>query len=229
MYRVTAKIIRGDSMRKTFHEELDTLRKEILRMGDLVDEAISNSVRSLIDGDIDLAAKVIQGDDAIDEINLAIEEQSMYVIARQCPVAGDLRLIHSMLFISIHLERMGDLALNVAKTTRRTQDEESIPSLLDLIADMGEKTQGVVRTSLKAFNENDIDLARTLPEMDDPIDQLFKEFFKELARAAAKKGSFEWASNMVLASRYLERIADHGVDIGERVTYLVTGVMQDWE
>ncbi len=216
-------------MRKTFHEELDGLRSEILRMGELVDEAISSSVRSLIDGDIDLASQVIKGDDAIDEINLAVEEQSMYIIARQCPVAGDLRLIHSILFISIHLERMGDLALNMAKTTRRAQGDESLPGLLTLLAEMGEKTKGVVRTSLKAFDENDVGLARTLPEMDDPIDQLFKEFFKELASTAAEKGTFEWASNMVLASRYLERIADHAVDIGERVTYLVTGVMEDWE
>lgn len=200
-----------------------------MKMGDLVDQAIDNAVNSLVNGDVDLAAKVIAGDDEIDRINLSIEEQSMYVIARQCPVAGDLRLIHSILFISVHLERMGDLALNMAKTTRRTQEEESLPGLLALISKMGEKTKQVVRTSLEAFDKNDVALARTLPEMDDPIDQLFKLFFKELATAAAREGAFEWASNMVLASRYLERIADHAVDIGERVTYLVTGVMEDWE
>lgn len=200
-----------------------------MKMGDLVDQAIDNAVNSLVNGDVDLAAKVIAGDDEIDRINLYIEEQSMYVIARQCPVAGDLRLIHSILFISVHLERMGDLALNMAKTTRRTQEEESLPGLLALISKMGEKTKQVVRTSLEAFDKNDVALARTLPEMDDPIDQLFKLFFKELAATAAREGAFEWASNMVLASRYLERIADHAVDIGERVTYLVTGVMEDWE
>ena len=215
-------------MRKTFQEELNSLRAEIRRMGELVEQAIDNAVKSLVNGDVALAAKVIAGDDAIDAINLGIEEQSMYVIARQCPVAGDLRLIHSILFISVHLERMGDLALNMAKTTRRTQEEESLPGLLALISEMGEQTKKVVRTSLEAFDQNDVELARTLPELDDPIDSLFKQFFKELAGAAVKKGAFEWASNMVLASRYLERIADHAVDIGERVTYLVTGVMEEW-
>lgn len=212
-------------MRKTFHEELKALRERILRMGELVEQAIDNAVKSLVSGDVALAAKVIAGDDEIDRINLGIEEQSMYIIARQCPVAGDLRLIHSIMFISVHLERMGDLALNMAKTTRRTQEEDSLPGLLSLISAMGEQTKKVVRTSLEAFNNNDVELARTLPELDDPIDNLFKQFFKELASAAAKKGAFEWASNMVLASRYLERIADHAVDIGERVTYLVTGEM----
>ena len=216
-------------MRKTFHEELRAQREEIRRMGELVELAIDNAVRSLVEGDVALAAQVIAGDDEIDRINLNIEEQSMYLIARQCPVAGDLRLIHSILFISIHLERMGDLALNMAKTTRRTQEDESLPGLLALISEMGELVKKVVQTSLEAFHNDDVELARTLPELDDPIDSLFKQFFKELASTASKKGAFEWASNMVLASRYLERIADHAVDIGERVTYMVTGVMEELE
>ncbi|HEX21497.1 MAG TPA: phosphate signaling complex protein PhoU, partial [Actinobacteria bacterium] len=162
-------------------------------------------------------------------LNLEIEKESMYVIARQCPVAGDLRLVFSILFISIHLERMGDLSLNMAKIARRTNEEESLPRLLDLISKMGDQVRLVVKTSLEAFEKSDVELARTLPKLDDPIDDYFKTFFKELASVAAKKGTFEWASNMVLASRYLERIADHAVDIGELITYLVTGVKEEWD
>lgn len=216
-------------MRKTFHEELKSFRAKIFEMGRLVERAIDNSVRSLIANDEELAAAVIAGDDKIDDLNLEIEKESMYVIARQCPVAGDLRLVFSTLFISIHLERMGDLSLNMAKIARRTNEEESLPSLMELISKMGDQVRLVVRTSLEAFENNDVELAKTLPILDDPIDDYFKTFFKELVSTAAKKGAFEWAGNMVLASRYLERIADHAVDIGELITYLVTGVKEEWD
>lgn len=217
-------------MRKTFHEELKSLSSEIIQMGELVERAIDRAVKSLVKGDLDLAAEVIRGDDEIDHYKVDLEEQCTYIIARQCPVAKDLRLIHSILFISSHLERMGDLALNMAKTTKRTSEEESVPALLDLISEMGEQTKQVVRTSLEAFAKKDVALAKTLPKLDEPIDKLFKQFFKELAHTAVKRGpSLEWASNMVLASRYLERIADHSVDIGERVSYLVTGIFEEWD
>lgn len=215
-------------MRRTFHEELKDLKDEVVIIGQLVEKSIENAVRSLVDGDLRLAAEVIAGDDEIDRRALEAEEQCMSVVARQCPVARDLRLIFSMLFISVHLERMGDLALNMAKTTKRTSVEESQPELLELISEMGRQTQGIVHASLKAFVERDLQLARALPQLDEPIDQLFKRFFKELAKVSDVDNFFEWASNMVLASRYLERIADHAVDIGERVSYLVTGKMEEW-
>jgi phosphate transport system protein len=213
-------------LRKTFHQELDNLRKEITRMGQLVQKAIANALKALIEGDLDLAAKVVAGDDQVDQINLAIERQSVSLVARQCPVAGDLRFIHTILFISIHLERMGDLSLNLAKTTRYIINEESVPSLFNLLSRMGEQTQLVTKTALEAFSNNDVELARSLPALDDPIDDIFKQFFKEVANITAEKGSFDWASNMVLSSRYLERIADHAVDIGELITYMVTGKVE---
>ena len=215
-------------MRRTFHEELKELKDEVVVVGQLVEASIENAVRSLVEGDLTLAAEVIAGDDEIDRRSLAAEEQCMSVVARQCPVARDLRLIFSILFISVHLERMGDLALNMAKTTKRTSAEESQPQLVELISEMGRQTQGIVQASLKAFADRDLELARALPLLDEPIDQLFKKFFKELAKASEVENFFEWASNMVLASRYLERIADHAVDIGERVSYLVTGKMEEW-
>ena len=214
-------------MRKTFHDELKDLQQQVLKMGKLVEKTIKDSVKALVEDNTSLADKVIKGDDKIDDLALSIEEQALAIQARQSPVAKDLRLIYSVLFIAIHLERMGDLALNIAKGVKRTSDEPKVKSLVDLLLKMGILTSKVVGESLKAFMLKDCKLARKLPVMDEPIDALFKDFLKELSHLSAKGKSLDWASNMVLASRYLERIADHAVDIGERVCYLVTGEMKE--
>lgn len=215
-------------MRKTFHQELKELKGEVLRMGQLVTEQIDDGVKALVKADEKLVAKVIDGDDEIDDITIKVEEQGLALLARQAPVAVDLRLIQSLMFIAVHLERMGDLALNVAKAARKTTvKSEGSPELIGLINKMGKKVHKVVDASLDAFDRKDCSLAQRLPEMDEPIDALFKQFFKELTKSTDEE-SLEWASNMVLASRYLERIADHAVDIGERVCYLVTGEFQEF-
>jgi phosphate transport system protein len=215
-------------MRKTFHQELKELKGEVLRMGQLVTEQIDDGVKALVKADEKLVAKVIDGDDEIDDITIAVEEQGLALLARQAPVAVDLRLIQSLMFIAVHLERMGDLALNIAKAARKTTvKSEGSPELIGLINKMGKKVHKVVDASLDAFDRKDCVLAQKLPEMDEPIDALFKQFFKELTKSTDEE-SLEWASNMVLASRYLERIADHAVDIGERVCYLVTGEFQEF-
>ncbi|MCK4268495.1 MAG: phosphate signaling complex protein PhoU [Actinomycetia bacterium] len=215
-------------MRRTFHEELKELKDEVLGVGRLVETAIEKAVNALVANDLTLADEVLVGDDEIDKRAMMAEERCFSVVARQSPVARDLRLIFSLLFISVHLERMGDLAHNIAKMTKRTSKEDSQPELLDLITEMGRQTRGIVHTGLKAFAERDLELARALPQLDEPIDDLFKKFFKELAKVSDIEHFFEWASNMVLASRYLERIADHAVDIGERVSYLVTGKLEEF-
>ena len=216
-------------MRKTFHDELKDLKKETLKMGHLVENSIKDAIKALVTTDLDLAKKVMEGDDKIDDLMLYIEEESMAILARQAPVAKDLRLVYSVQFIALNLERMGDLSSNICRIIKYLAREEKIQSLLDLITQMGELTSEVVGASLEAFEKKDLELAMKLPDMDEPIDDLFKEFFKELSRVAASKkvSSLEWASNMVLTNRYLERIADRAVDIGERVAYLVTGEMKE--
>lgn len=197
-------------------------------MGELVTEQLDDGVKALVKADEKLVVKVIEGDDEIDRITVLVEEQGLALLARQAPVAVDLRLIQSLMFIAVHLERMGDLALNIAKAARKTTvKSEGSPELIALINKMGKKVHKVVDASLDAFDRKDCVLAQKLPEMDEPIDALFKQFFKELTKSTDEE-SLEWASNMVLASRYLERIADHAVDIGERVCYLVTGEFQEF-
>jgi phosphate transport system protein len=120
------------------------------------------------------------------------------------------------------MERMGDLAVNIAKAARRTASRHGPQTLYDLIQAQGNLVYRVLEAMLDALDRYDVDLARKLPDLDEPIDHLFKQFFRELARLQ-DEDDIEWASSMVLASRYLERIADNAVDIGERITYLVTG------
>jgi len=209
-------------MREGFRKELKDLKNEVVGIGRSIIETTNESVRALVDGDVDLAEKVIAADPEIDARCLAIEEHSLEIIATQFPVARDLRLLHSLGYMSMHLERMGDLAVNIAKAARRTAERVGPQTLYDLIQAQGNLVHRVLEAMLEALDNVDLDLARKLPELDEPIDHLFKQFFRELARLQDEE-DIEWASQMVLASRYLERIADHAVDVGERITYMVTG------
>ncbi|GAB4283559.1 MAG: phosphate signaling complex protein PhoU [Coriobacteriia bacterium] len=209
-------------MREGFRKELKELKAEVVAIGRSVIERTRDAVRALVDGDVDLAAQVIAADDELDSRCLGIEEHSLEIIATQFPVARDLRLLHSLAYISMHFERMGDLAVNISKAARRTADRRGPQTLYDLIQAQGNLVHRVLEAMLEALEKKDLELAHKLPELDEPIDHLFKQFFRELARLQDEE-DIEWASSMVLASRYLERIADHAVDIGERIVYMVTG------
>lgn len=209
-------------MREQFTQELVALQAEVVDIVHAVTLTTRDAVSSLVAGDVELAEKVIAGDDIIDARCLGVEERVIETIATQFPVARDLRLLLSMTFIAMHLERMADLAVNIAKAARRTAGRKGPQTLYDLIQAQGNLVYRVLDTTRDALQNRDLDLARKLPELDEPIDHLYKQFFRELARLHEEE-EIEWASSMVLASRYLERIADNAVDIGERIAYLITG------
>jgi len=209
-------------MREQFNQELSDLHAEVVGIVNVVAAATRKSVNSLVNGDVDEAEQVIAGDDEIDARCLGVEERVLETIATQFPVARDLRLLQSLTFITMHLERMADLAVNIAKAARRTAGRKGPQTLYDLIQAQGNLVYRVLDTTSEALQTRDLELARKLPELDEPIDHLYKQFFRELARLH-EEDEIEWASSMVLASRYLERIADNAVDIGERLVYLITG------
>lgn len=212
--------------RKTFHEELKELRNEILRMGEFVIASVKNAVKALVEGDLELADEVIKDDDVVDNYNLEIEESAMSMLARQAPVARDLRLINAVLFITVHLERIGDLALNIAEVAKRIREltaEEK--TLAELFLKMGSLSCDLVSKSLEAFEKRDVALAEKIKTLDEPIDQLYKQFLKELRKCREEEDYLDRFTQLILASRYLERVADHAVDIAERIAFLVTG---DW-
>lgn len=214
-------------MRDQFNRELAGLHLEVVDIVSEVTAATRSAVTSLVEGNVDLADKVIAGDDEIDGRCLGVEERVLEVIATQFPVARDLRLLISLIFITMHLERMADLAVNTAKATRRTAGRKGPQTLYDLIQAQGNLVYRVLDATREALAERDLELACKLPELDEPIDHLYKQFFRELGRLH-EEDDIEWASSMVLASRYLERIADNAVDIGERIAYLITGE-RDWQ
>lgn len=214
-------------LRRTFHEELADLRNDVLRMGRITRQAIDNAVRVVVDCDTELADEVIAIDDQIDNLNYHIEERSMEIMARQAPVARDLRLCWTIMFIAMHLERMGDLAVNLAKGAKRVcPSGEVVEPVSEHINEMGQHVIVLVDTVLQAFEDGDVELAGKLSGMDDVIDRMHKNMFARLSQYQGNE-SMEWLGNILLASRFLERIADHCVDIAKRINYLVTGNVPD--
>ena len=209
-------------MREQFRQELKAVHAEVVDILRAVIQNTRDSVESLINGDVELAQKVIASDDEMDARTVGVEERVLEIIATQYPVARDLRLLQSLAYTAIHLERMADLSVNIAKATKRTAGRRGPQTLYDLIQAQGNLVYRVLDATREALENRDLELACKLPELDEPIDHLYTQFFRELARLHDEE-DIEWASGMVLAGRYLERIADNAVDIGERVAYLITG------
>ena len=181
----------------------------------------SDAVKSLVTGDADLAERVIDGDDEIDARCLGIEERALETIATQFPVARDLRLLHSLTYIAC-TSSAWPTCPSTSRRPRAAPPAARAPDALRPHPGSGQPRLPRARRDGEALENRDLELARKLPELDEPIDHLYKQFFRELARLHDEE-DIEWASSMVLASRYLERIADNAVDIGERIAYLVTG------
>lgn len=214
-------------MRKSFYEELDDLHKEVLVMGRAVEENVARAVESLLDRNSSLADQVIESDKKIDRMDRKIEQGCMVLLARQQPVAVDLRMINTILRMILHLERMGDLAVNIAQIAKELTFDPYPSRIIDLFQEMAELVQDLVGRSLKAFADEDRRLALSLNDLDKPIDELYHQLIREFGQLHGDEELMNWATTMVLASRYLERIADHAVSIGERVAYLVTGNYAD--
>ncbi len=213
-------------MRNQFIAQLDELNIKLLKMGAMVQEIIEVATRALTAQDLGLAKQVYTMDDKIDELELEIEMECMKLIALQQPMAKDLRVIGSILKIITDLERMGDHAVNIAKVTLEIGDEPFIKPLID-IPKMAKLTQDMVNKSLDAFVKSDIELAREVAKDDDEVDLLYEKIYMELInKMLDNREIVKQATNLIFIGRFLERIADHATNIGERVIYMVTGELQ---
>lgn len=204
---------------------LSDLQQELIRMGSMVEESIHLAVESLAKQDFKLAQSVIDGDDKIDELTFKIEEDCIRLIALQSPIAKDLRIITTVLKMITDLERIADHATNIAEITIRIANEPLIKPLID-IPKMSVMVEAMVRDSLKAFVDRDIELARATCLKDDQIDRLYESLLNELTGfilAGGESHRAVQAMNLLFTARYLERVGDHATNIGERVIYLVTG------
>jgi phosphate transport system protein len=215
-------------VRKSFHEELDALQREILEMGELAERAVSEAVRAITHGDQAAAIAVIEGDDEIDRRYLDIEQRTLWTLALQTPVAADLRLVSAIIHASLHLERIGDQAVNIAKLHLLTKDLAPSDALRGQIREMGDLVVQMVRTAMEAFERRDLELCLKLPKMDDPVDRLNRKTHLEALKLADDPAALDWGLHMNLAARALERVGDNAVDIAEQVGFLITGEFHEY-
>ena len=215
-------------MRVTFQEELDQLEASLQEEGSLVLRVLRGALNALAQRDIELADDVISFDDDVDRLYIQIQAEIESVLARQTPVATDLRLVLAMLHVNLHLERMADYSVTIAKLTKLVADVEPDPMLLQSLQEMGERAEEMIRVALDSLANRDLAAAESLVDLDELIDRSNRRFVERVVEIVAEPGLREWVLRMVLVSRTIERIGDHAVDIGEQVAYLLTAEFKEF-
>jgi phosphate transport system protein len=216
-------------MRASFSEELATLEASLQEEGDLVLRALRSSLNALARADEELADEVIRFDDEVDRRYVEIETGVQSLLARQTPVASDLRLVLAVLRVNLHLERMADYCVTVAKLTKLMGDlNVSDGAISRSIEDMGQRAEQMIRVALDAFADRDAEKAETLVELDELIDRANRNATEDVLSLGDSPAEREYGLRMLVVSRCVERIGDHAVDIGEQVAYLVTGEFREF-
>ncbi len=209
--------------RHSFDQGLDDLHLELIRMGSLVEESIDNTIQALKKQDVELAQQVFLNDDVIDEQEQKIEKKCMNLIARQQPLAKDLRTISTALKIITDMERIADHSADIAELTIRMANVKYIKPLID-IPRMAEMAKQMVNKSIDAYVKQDINLAQEVCASDDDVDELFNKIVLELVNIMKNDPeAVEQAIDFMFIAKYLERMADHATNIGEWVVFNVTG------
>jgi len=214
-------------IRESFEEQIEQVQVDVTRLASFVIEMLSDAMRALVDQDEALADQVIRDDDVADELDLHIEQECMRLLALQQPMAKDLRIIGTAMKIISDLERVGDYAVDIARSAKTLADEPYFKALVD-IPRMGDITIRMVRMAAQAFVKQDLDLVREVIEQDDDVDRLWYHLLDELVDYMQRDPELVLQStHLLLVARYLERIADHVVNVAERVSYMETGKFED--
>jgi phosphate transport system protein len=215
--------------RRVFHEELADLERQALGGLDLVRNALQRTMEALSQQDVELAAMVIADDDRIDGRYLEVHQGILSLLARQAPVATDLRLVAALLDLVKHMERMGDQCVNIAKTIPLTGHEPPIvPELLETLLEMGRHVVAMIEQAKKAFAARNVELAEDLVARDEAVNRMQRETFRLALEAGDDLDTREWAMMMLGVARALERIGDNAVDIGEQTAFIVTGLFREF-
>ena len=209
--------------RRAFHQEVDEIRHDIVRLAAMVTECIPRGTEVLLAMDLQGAQAIIEGDDELDTLALDIEEHCYQVLALQQPMASDLRAIVTALRLTSEIERSGDLMVNICKGARRIYGAEFDPKVRGLIERMSEEATRLFRLAIDAYAEGNAALAAALDDMDDRLDELHRDYIQTILEVHADVRDVQVAVQLALVGRYYERIGDHAVNIGERVQYMVTG------
>ncbi len=210
-------------MRISFHEQLDLVSSNLQEEGVLVLRGLRGCLNSLERQDVELANEVIEFDDEIDAQYLGIEQGIETLLALQAPVASDLRRIIAMLHANLHLERIGDYCVTVAKMVKLTHGLEGDQAMLAAFGEMGTRAEEMIRVAMKALATLNAEEAEALVQMDELIDRVNRRAVGHVLDLGPDHDTREWGLRMLIISRCLERIGDHAVDIGEQVAYVVTG------
>ena len=214
-------------MRDAFHESVDSISDELVEMTRLAGSAMVRASTALLDADLALAESVIAADDHLDRVQRDLEERAFELLARQQPVATDLRIIVTSLRMSADLERMGDLARHVAEVARLRYPESAVPpELRGTLLEMAQIAERIVAKAGSVIASKDVAQALELERDDDDMDRLHRQLFTVLL-ADDWLGGVEQAIDVTLIGRYYERFADHAVSVAHRVVYLVTGERAD--
>jgi phosphate transport system protein len=215
-------------MRISLQQELDELEAALQEEGELVLRALRGSLGALERQDVELADEVVLFDDEVDEAYVAIEEGIQSLLARQTPVAVDLRTVLAVLHVNLHLERMADYCVTVAKLTKLVADVPPDPTLVEAFEEMGARAEEMIRVALDSFAARDVERAESLVELDELIDRANRRAVQQVIAIGGDEGRREWGLRMIVVSRCLERIGDHAVDIGEQTAFLVSGEFREF-
>lgn len=210
-------------VRERFQLDLDELQAKLLELGRLADEALRDSIEALESKNIELALRIMDGDTEIDVLYEEINDFAILLIAKQAPVAIDLRRIIVAIKIATDIERIADFAVNIAKSTIRIGKEEHIKPFIH-IKEMYQITSSMLKLALEAFEEEDVVIAKNVADMDDKVDELYGETIRELLEInRTQPDNIAQITQLSFVCRYLERAADHVTNVAESIFYLVKG------
>jgi phosphate transport system protein len=215
-------------MRTELQADLDSLEASFQEIGDVVSRAIRGAVDALRTQDVELCDEVIAFDDEIDDRYMAIENQIQLVLARQTPVATDLRLVLALLHSTIHIERMGDQCVTIAKLTKLSSHLDTKRAVMEGLVEMGERCVEMVRVSLVAFASRDIEMSHGLHDLDELVDRANRQVFDDVLGYVHDASALEWGMRQITVARCFERIGDNAVDIGEQTAFLVSGELREF-
>ena len=209
-------------MREQFRQDMYGIQDDVVEIMEELLNTTKLAVNALIKGDEVVAQEIIDDGDRFNKLTIDIEDRVIELVATQFPVARDLRFLLSMAFIANYEERIGDYTQTIAKAARRSANKDVPAPLIDLIRAQASLVYRVMDATREALEDRDLDLALKLPELDEPVDSLNKQFYRELGRLT-DEDEIEAAAKMVMSARALERIADYCVDTGDRLAFFLTG------
>jgi phosphate transport system protein len=218
-----------DGMRTDFHDHLQELEDETLSTLELTSSGLDQAIEAVMNRDTELAVMVIDNDDRIDGRYLYVHQGVLNLLARQAPVASDLRLVAAVLHTIHHIERIGDLTVNIAKMVRLMGEPPvGAEDIMAKVEAAGNQARDQIRQANVAFKQRNLNLAENLVSQDDVIDRLNRQVFREAVEIGSDEHAREWGAHVMLIARYIERIGDNTVDIGEQIAFVVSGEFREF-